>query len=74
MGTWFMDPKSISLIAGAAIQLVITVWHSRQTAELVDELVKWRLTVTAHIAKLEEKVDTNGEEIGRLRDRAERDS
>jgi len=52
---WLLDPKSIALIAGAAVQLVITVWHSRQTAQVVEELVAWRLQVVATLAALETK-------------------
>jgi hypothetical protein len=64
---WLLDPKSIALIAGAAVQLIITVWHSRQTAEVVEELVTWRLEVVKTMSALETKVDQSQEEILRLR-------
>ncbi len=69
MSEWITDPKSIALISGAAVQLVITVWHSKQTARLVDELVDWKSKVIATLAELETKVETHGKEIDRLRGR-----
>jgi len=69
---WLLDPKSIALIAGAAVQLIITVWHSRQTAEVVEELVAWRLQVVATLAALETKATQSQEEISRLRTLLER--
>jgi len=69
---WLLDPKSIALIAGAAVQLVITVWHSRQTAAVVEELVAWRLQVVATLAALETKATQSQEEISRLRTLLER--
>jgi len=68
MERWFLDPKSISLIAGVAAQLVITVWHSRQTAVSVAGLVDWRLEMTRDMAALETRVAQQGNEIERLRD------
>lgn len=72
MTQWLLDPKSIALIAGAAVQLIITVWHSRQTAEVVEELVAWRLQVVATLAALETKATQSQEEISRLRTLLER--
>ena len=72
MTQWLLDPKSIALIAGAAVQLVITVWHSRQTAAVVEELVAWRLQVVATLAALETKATQSQEEISRLRTLLER--
>ena len=72
MTQWLLDPKSIALIAGAAVQLVITVWHSRQTAQVVEELVAWRLQVVATLAALETKATQSQEEISRLRTLLER--
>ena len=72
MTEWLLDPKSIALIAGAAVQLVITVWHSRQTAAVVEELVAWRLQVVATLAALETKATQSQEEISRLRTLLER--
>lgn len=66
---WFLDPKSVALIAGVAVQLVITVWHSKQTAKLVEELVEWRLEVVRQLATLEARVAGQGLEIDRLRGR-----
>jgi hypothetical protein len=65
---WFLDPKSIALMAGAAVQLIITVWHSRQTADLVAELVAWRLEVVETMSALETRVGVSEGEITRLRD------
>jgi hypothetical protein len=70
--TWLLDPKSIALIAGAVVQLVIAVWHSRQTALIVAELVAWRLEVVATLAALETKAEQSRVEIVRLRDLLER--
>lgn len=64
---WFLDPKSVALIAGVAVQLVITVWHSKQTAALVAELVKWRLEVVRQLAELETRVENQERELDRLR-------
>ena len=72
MTQWLLDPKSIALIAGAAVQLIITVWHSRQTAQVVEELVAWRLQVVATLAALETKATQSQEEISRLRTLLER--
>ena len=72
MTQWLLDPKSIALIAGAAVQLIITVWHSRQTAAVVEELVAWRLQVVATLAALETKATQSQEEISRLRTLLER--
>jgi hypothetical protein len=69
---WLTDPKSIALIAGAAVQLIITVWHSRQTAAVVEELVEWRLQVVATLAALETKSNQAQEEILRLRNLLEK--
>lgn len=73
--SWFMDPKSMALIAGAAIQLVITVWQSRATTATVQDLSRWRLEVVGTLAALETRADnqdTENErrdaEINRLRD------
>lgn len=72
MTQWLTDPKSIALMAGAAVQLIITVWHSRQTAEIVAELVAWRLQVVVTLAALETKATQSAAEIERLRNLLER--
>ena len=69
MAEWFLDPKSISLMAGAALAVTISVWQGTQTAALVADLVKWRLEVAAPaFARHESQLHTLEGEISRLRD------
>ena len=72
MTQWLTDPKSIALMAGAAVQLIITVFHARETAKAVEDLAAWRLEVVGTLATLEAKADQSWEEINRLRSLLER--
>lgn len=64
-----MDPKSIALIAGAVVQLVITWWQSRQTALALSALLKWQLEVVQKLSAIETTQESHEREISRLRDR-----
>jgi hypothetical protein len=56
-------------MAGAALAVAASVWQGRQTAEIVADLVKWRLEVaTPELSRLRANVSHNTGEIGRLRD------
>ena len=66
---WISDPKSISLVAGALLTAGVSIWQGRQTALIVDGLVRWRLEqAVPAFTELKSNVEHLTDEVNRLRD------